>query len=256
MALTPHFQAQANKSAATLNSRFTGPQLDVSVESENFMRTFSEYEKLCRRVPLQAVEKQARNLRIRLVIGFKKVKIRPGQADRELKRRGGRIRVRESIRNSYKDSDAFLTGKHGKGALLNRNSTASINHRMKSGRQGVKGETQSVPVWQVAVQREIAARNRSRAFLAASWLNPHEVSELPRIARLQSRVKSGLVTGEVDIKTAGESPEIILRNFIQAVARVGESRGIIAAALRLSSADMRVYIERKLAEAKQKEMQS
>lgn len=223
-----------------------GPQFDVGFESEEFIKTFSEYARLVNLTTVQAVEKQAKNLRIRLVVGFKQVKLKKGQAGRELKQRGGRIKIRRSIRESYKDTDVF------KGSFLNRKSKATLQSRQKSRRQGVKGATKQIPAWSVAVARELAARERSRTFLAASWLNPHEASETPRMVRLASIVKSGLKTGEVDVNTTGDSPQIILRNFVRAVGIVGESKGIIASALQKSRLDMRTYIERKLEQAKQK----
>lgn len=212
------------------------PQLDVSVEAGNFMRTFQEYERLTSQTPAQAVEKQAVNLRVRLIRGFSTVKLRKGQAKQELKQRGGRIRVRASIRDSYKGTNVFL------GGMVNRKSREQVKGKAKD------GTAKGVPAWKEAVTRELAARNRSRSFLAASWLNPFQPSpnSVGQSGTYVSKVKSGAVTGSVTINTTGSSPEAVLRNTVQAVAKIGFNRGIIAKALNESTADMRTYIVRKL----------
>lgn len=212
------------------------PQLDVSVEAGAFMRTFQEYERLTSQTPAQAVEKQAVNLRVKLIRGFSTVKLRKGQAKQELKQRGGKIRVRKSIRDSYKGTNVFL------GGMVNRKSREQVAGKARDGTK--KG----VPAWKEAVTRELAARNRSRSFLAASWLNPFnpQPNSTGTVGTYVSKVKSGTTTGQVLVRTTGKEPEVVLRNTVEAVAKIGFNRGIIAKALNESSADMRSYIVRKL----------
>jgi len=213
-----------------------GPQLDVSVEAGAFMQTFKEYERLTSQTPAQAVEKQAVNLRVKLIRGFSAVKLRKGQAAREMRQRGGRIRVRQSIRDSYKGTNVFT------GNMVNRKSREQVKGKAKD------GTAKGVPAWKEAITRELAARNRSRSFLAASWLNPFQAQKdsTGKNAVYQSRVKSGATTGSVTLRTVGPQPEAILRNTVEAVAKLGFNRGIIARAMRESSDDMRAYIVRKL----------
>jgi len=212
------------------------PTLDVSVESGTFMRTFQEYERLTSQTPAQAVEKQAVNLRVKLIRGFSAVKLRKGQAARELKQRGGRIMVRKSIRDSYKGTNVFL------GGMVNQKSKEQVKGKDR------KGTIKGVPAWKEAVRRELSARNRSRAFLAASWLSSFQAngSGQGQTGVFVSKVKSGEVTGQTSVRTTGTEPEIVLRNIVEGVAKVGFNRGIIARAMRETSDDMRVYIVRKL----------
>lgn len=84
------------------------PSLDVKLEAEEFRRTFAQYERLTSATPGQAVEKQAVNLRIQLVKGFKKVAIKRSTPRDEMKARGGTLKVRRSIRDKYKSTDAFI----------------------------------------------------------------------------------------------------------------------------------------------------
>jgi len=212
------------------------PSLDVQLEADEFRRTFAQYERLTSATPGQAVEKQAVNLRIQLIRGFKKVAIKRSTPADEMKARGGTLKVRRSIRDKYKNTDAFL------GGMINRGG----KDRAMSKRRKGKTSNKPVPAWAVAVNQEIAARRRSRSLLAASWLSPMQASNTPRIATFTNRLKSGTVAGTVAVDSTGKDANATLTNQVEGVAKVGYSRGIIAAALRAASADMMVYINRKL----------
>jgi len=220
------------------------PQLDIKVESETFQRTFREYEKLTSKTPAQAVEKQAVNLRVKLIRGFLSVKMKKGQARAEMDARGGKLKVRKSIRDRYKGLEVF------KGGLIQRNTfdLDYVSKKIQRGKNKGQRRVKAVPAWSRAIQLELAARNRSRSFLAASWLNSFQASDNGQGQNgvFVSKVKSGEVTGQTSVRTTGDAPEITLRNITEGVAKVGFSRGIIARALAETSADMRSYIVRKL----------
>ena len=224
------------------------PYLDVSVESEDWLKTFATYTLQVKLLPADALERKAFRLRMALLKQFALVKMKKGQAKRELRQRGGRIKIRKSIRDKYK-SGTFLVGKHGMGGLVNRASKARVKVK-----KTVKGKTKEISrfAWADAVSKELTARNRSRSLLAASWVNKaHEQGKQPRTASFKQNLKSNQGGNSVAIDTTGNDASIVLKNFVQGVAKVSANKGIIARAIRVGTDDMKVYLQRKAERAAQ-----
>lgn len=216
------------------------PYLDVSVESQGWLKAWSEYVLQVSLAPADALERKALNLRLRLLGQFKAIRMRPGQAKRELRQRGGRIKIRKSIRDKFK-SGVFL------GGMVNRDSRARVKVKKK-----VKGVTKTVSrfAWADAVRMELGARNRSRSLLAASWVNDaHKQGKAPRTATFKEDLKSKQAGNTVTINTIGNDAEIVLRNFVQGVGIVNSRKGIVARAIRAETDDMKTYLQRKAARA-------
>ena len=218
------------------------PYLDVSVESEDWLKTFAAYTLQVKLLPADALERKAFRLRMALLKQFALVKMKKGQAKRELRQRGGRIKIRKSIRDKYK-SGTFL------GGLVNRASKARVKVK-----KTVKGKTKEISrfAWADAVSKELTARNRSRSLLAASWVNKaHEQGKQPRTASFKQNLKSEQGGNSVTIDTTGNDASIVLKNFVQGVAKVSANKGIIARAIRVGTDDMKVYLQRKAERAAQ-----
>lgn len=216
------------------------PYLDVNVESEAWLKTWAEYVMRVNKLPADALEHKALNLRIRLLKQFKAIRLQRGQAKRELKARGGRIKIRKSIRDKYK-SGTFL------GGLYNRASKARVKVRKRIKKTG---ETKTISrfAWADAVAKEISARNRSRSLLAASWVNEaHKKATSLRTANFRSDLKSTQQGNSVSINTYGNNPRIVLENYVAAVSKVGNGKGILARALRAETDDMKKYLADKAA---------
>ena len=218
------------------------PYLDVSVESEDWLKTFAAYTLQVKLLPADALERKAFRLRMALLKQFALVKMKKGQAKRELRQRGGRIKIRKSIRDKYK-SGTFL------GGLVNRASKARVKVK-----KTVKGKTKEISrfAWADAVSKELTARNRSRSLLAASWVNKaHEQGKQPRTASFKQNLKSNQGGNSVAIDTTGNDASIVLKNFVQGVAKVSANKGIIARAIRVETDDMKTYLRRKAERAAQ-----
>lgn len=214
------------------------PYLDVSVESADWLKTFATYTLQVKLLPADALERKAFRLRMALLNQFALVKMKKGQAKRELRQRGGRIKIRKSIREKF-GKGIFL------GGLVNRKSKARVQVKKK-------GKTISRFAWADAVRLEISARNRSRSLLAASWVNKaHEQGTAPRTSNFVQDLKSKQGGNSVSIATTGNDPSIVLKNFVQGVAKVNASKGIIARAIRVETDDMKRYLQRKAERAAQ-----
>lgn len=209
-----------------------GPYLDVSVESADWLKTFATYTLQVKLLPADALERKAFRLRMALLKQFALVKMKKGQAKRELRQRGGRIKIRKSIRDKFKKG-VFL------GGLVNRASKSRVKVKKN-------GKTISRFAWADAVRQELSARNRSRSLLAASWVNKaHAQGTAPRTANLVQDLKSKQAGNSVAIATTGNDPSIVLKNFVQGVAKVNSTKGIIARAIRMETDDMKTDLQRK-----------
>lgn len=223
------------------------PQLDIRVEGEAWLKTFGEYVQQVKLLPADALERKAVRIRLGLVQGFKTVALRRGQAKREMKARGGRIKIRKSIREKY-SKGTFL------GGLINRKSKSRVTVFKKN---KSKGETRKIKrfSWQDAVVKELEARQRSRSLLSASWVNrqhTYNSSELSmddkragRTAKFSQNLKSNRFSNKVSIATTGNNPSILIQNFIEGVPKTDAQKGIIARVLRRETDDMMTYLKRK-----------
>jgi hypothetical protein len=134
--------------------------------------------------------------------------------------------------------------------MLNRDSRARV--KVKKTVKGVR-KTVSRFAWADAVRQELGARNRSRSLLAASWVNKaHEQGKAPRVATFKNDLKSRQAGNSVQIDTVGNEAEIRLKNFVQGVAKVNGTKGIIARAIRIETDDMKRYLQRKAERAAQR----
>ena len=204
--------------------------VETKMELETFLATFDEYQKATSLTPVEAVEKQARELRVRFIQEFKKVAPTGAQIEADVAFVRGKLKIRPSIK-----------------AIEERE--ASTYRFSKKGRETKSSATRRLTAHERAWSREISARKRSRGYLASTWVNPaHTASKKPRQATFNHRSAQGSVVSQVRIATEGDSPQVQLRNFVMAVGDIGYGRGIIANGLASATANMHEYISRKQSE--------
>jgi hypothetical protein len=211
--------------------------LETQVELDTFLQQFAEYERLSKLTPVAAVEKKAKDLRIAFIREFRKVAPDAAKIKNLPQFLHGKVKVRPKFRAEAEAANDQLAARRDQGLERKKNGEVrSIRRRVVSN-------------YRRAVKREISARVRSINYLASTWVNPaHTVSKKPRQTNFNHRMGSGGVVSQVRINTEGDNPEVQLRNFVYAVAKIGYGRGIIANGLARTSADMQEYIQRKQGE--------
>ena len=204
--------------------------VETKMELDSFLATFEEYQKETSLTPVEAVEKQARELRVRFIQEFKKVAPTSQKIDADVAFVRGKLKIRPSIKAREQQE-------------------ASIYRFSKRGQETKGSVTKRITAHERAWAREISARKRSKGYLASTWVNPaHTSSKKPRQATFNHRSAQGSVVSQVRIATEGDSPQVQLRNFVMAVGDIGYGRGIIANGLASATANMHEYISRKQSE--------
>lgn len=203
--------------------------VDTQMELDSFLETFNQYQKETSLTPVQAVEKQARELRIRFIQEYRKTAPTGAQIMADVAFVRGKLKIRPSIRAREKQEAA--------------------TYIFKKDRETKGSTTKRLTAHERAYSREISARRRSSGYLASTWVNnAHTASKKPRQVTFNARSAQGSIVSQVRIATEGDSPEIQLRNFVLAVASIGYGRGIIANGLASATGNMHEYISRKQSE--------
>ena len=102
------------------------------------------------------------------------------------------------------------------------------------------------------VRQELAARKKSIRFLSVSWLfRAWKLAREGQRTRADSRSRHGQQIGAAKVNTGKgtRNPFVLIESYLEGVKTKDRERGIISAALRHETNDMKAYLRRKQVEA-------
>lgn len=181
-------------------------------ELDAFKKALEEYQIVSGKSPGETIERQGTKLRFEIYKRLRREAPAKGEITREAINRGYRVRISKAVRKR----------------VAKPKTSRGLNYQAK------------------LVKAELAARERSRMYMAISWVfKGMRPSGQPRADKFTAQNRLGKVIGRAEINTRTENAFVRFRNDLEAMDSILRERNILTPAVRAVRRDMQVYLDRK-----------